>query len=93
MFNNVLMKCFNEYDFSKMKAYTPNSFIMVETEAQLREMAKQLEGCPIVGVDLENEHHDTYNGFTCLIQLSSYNLESGEIKTYVIDVLTAEISK
>jgi len=46
-----------------------------------------------VGVDLENNHKDSYNGFTCLIQLSVYGLETaGEISTFVIDVLAPGVA-
>ena len=55
-------------------------------------MAKELSSCKIIGVDLENNHTQSYNGFTCLIQLSSYNLESGIIKTYIVDVLVDEVA-
>ena len=46
----------------------------------------------IIGVDLENNHYDSYNGFTCLIQLSTYGPQLGVVTTYVIDVLQDEVS-
>ena len=55
-------------------------------------MALELKSCEIIGVDLENNHTQSYNGFTCLIQLSTYDFESGDIKTYVVDVLVEEVA-
>ena len=34
----------------------------------------------------------TYNGYTCLVQISAYH-ENSEIKTYVLDVLNREVAE
>ena len=56
-------------------------------------MRDLLAGHEIVGVDLENNHRDSYNGFTCLIQLSTYDVDTGDANNYVIDVLAYEVGK
>ena len=84
------MKRYKNYDFTQIRPYQSKSYTLVETVAQLRQVATELKGVDIVGIDLENEHQDTYNGYTCLIQLSSYKVD--EIRTYVIDVLKQEIA-
>ena len=89
--NDILLKHYKDYNFSKMQAYVPNSFVIVNRKAELDQVPLMLKDCPIVGVDLENNHHDSYNGFTCLIQLSTYDLKSGTIATIVIDVLAKEV--
>ena len=58
----------------------------------LRLVAQQLSEFEIIGVDIENNQTESYSGYICLIQLSSYNLDTGEIKTYVIDVLVDEVA-
>ena len=67
VFNNILMKQYARYDFSRIVPYKPKSYVMVQNEVQLRQMAKELKSCKIIGVDLENNHTQSYNGFTCLI--------------------------
>ena len=36
VFNNILMKQYARYDFSKIVPYVPKSYVMVENEVQLR---------------------------------------------------------
>ena len=79
------------YDASLLKAYKQNSFMFVDTLAALIKLRDTLANHSIVGVDLENNHTDSYNGFVCLIQLSTYNTDSGEILSYIIDVLASEV--
>jgi len=91
VFNEILIKTLRAYDPSKLKAYTPNSFVVAQTREKLMLIRDQLKGHEIVGVDLENNHRDSYNGFTCLIQLSTYDLTSGDVATFVVDVLAPEV--
>ena len=58
----------------------------------MQQAARELQDIEIVGVDIENEHTSTYNGYICLIQLSAYHPQ-GDIKTYVIDVLKQEVAE
>ena len=89
----TLLKTYESYDTTMLKPYTPNSYVLVETESKLREVARALENFTVLGVDLENNHLDSYNGFTCLIQISSYGRDSIDVKTYVIDVLQPDVAR
>ena len=64
---DILLKCFSSYDKSILQPYRSQSYVLVETREQLARVCSELEPYSIVGVDLENNHHDSYNGFTCLI--------------------------
>ena len=66
--------------------------MIVDTLAALNLVRERIAKHKIVGIDLENNHNNSYNGFTCLIQLSVYDQASGDISTFVIDVLVPEIS-
>ena len=58
---------------------TPCTYI--DTEEQLREMIEELEGATELAVDLEHHAYRTFQGLTCLMQLSDRK------EDYVIDVL------
>ena len=53
----------------------------VDTEEQLKEMASKLNGATEIAVDLEHHSFRTFQGMTCLMQLSDRN------EDYVIDVI------
>ena len=53
----------------------------VDTEEQLRGMVDKLEGATEIAVDLEHHSYRTFQGLTCLMQLSD---REGD---YIIDVL------
>ena len=79
------------YKPAMLQAYKQNSFILVETLDDLMKVRDALAGHRIVSVDLENNHRDSYNGFTCLIQLSVWEEATGEVKSYIVDVLAPEV--
>lgn len=58
---------------------TPLTYI--DTEEQLRTMVEKLEGAAEIAVDLEHHAYRTFQGLTCLMQLSDRN------EDYIIDVL------
>lgn len=55
---------------------------MVDTEEKLIEVITKLEQKTLLGVDFENHHLKSYNGYLCLIQLTT-----PEYETYLIDVI------
>ncbi|GAX83766.1 hypothetical protein CEUSTIGMA_g11191.t1 [Chlamydomonas eustigma] len=58
---------------------TPLTF--VDTVSSLKQMVLELEGCAHIAIDLENHSFRSFQGFTCLMQLSSRE------RDYVIDTL------
>jgi ribonuclease D len=67
-----------------VKEYKLGDFKMIDTEQSLIEWAFWLEksGYRQVGVDLENHHIKSYNGFLCLIQITTPGYE-----TFLIDAV------
>ncbi|CAO3653430.1 unnamed protein product [Mucor hiemalis] len=63
------------------KDYDTTSPIWVDTEEKLLDMMKQLEGAEELAVDLEHHNYRSFQGFTCLMQLSTRDQD------YVIDTL------
>lgn len=85
-FKNTLLATNLDPDTSQTPRYTPNSFHLIQTEASLMKAATALSGHAILGVDLESSQ-ESYNGFTCLLQISAYGDDGARVETYVIDVL------
>lgn len=65
-----------------LKEYLPDSFTWIDTESQLQLLSAHLFTQHTLGVDLENHHQTSYNGFLCLIQITTPNYE-----TYLIDAV------
>ncbi|KAI9359381.1 ribonuclease H-like domain-containing protein [Pilaira anomala] len=63
------------------KPYETTSPIWVDTEEKLLDMMKHLEGVEEIAVDLEHHNYRSFQGFTCLMQLSTRD------EDYVIDTL------
>ncbi|EPB86354.1 hypothetical protein HMPREF1544_06893 [Mucor circinelloides 1006PhL] len=63
------------------KPYDTTSPIWVDTEEALLDMMKRLEGHQELAVDLEHHNYRSYQGFTCLMQLSTRDQD------FVIDTL------
>lgn len=61
--------------------YDTTSHIWVDTEEGLLEMMKKLEGAEELAVDLEHHNYRSYQGFTCLMQLSTRD------EDFIIDAL------
>jgi len=59
--------------------YEDTPLIMVNTKELLQEMISELSKCPEIAIDLEHHDMNSYQGFTCLIQMSSRS------KDYIID--------
>jgi len=78
------------YKFEDLKPYKLGSFVYVDTAEKLAKCTDALSKESIVGVDLENSYA-SYNGFSALIQISSYGLNGAQPTTYIIDVMTSEI--
>lgn len=53
----------------------------VETESALRKVCSDLEGESILAIDLENHSYRSFQGFVCLMQISTYKMD------YIIDTL------
>ncbi|KAG1138973.1 hypothetical protein G6F37_012357 [Rhizopus arrhizus] len=74
----------NMFQIREPKQYEPfdnTSYIWVDTEAGLEEMMKALEDVEEIAVDLEHHNYRSYQGFTCLMQLSTRNQD------FIIDTL------
>ncbi|KAI7906905.1 ribonuclease H-like domain-containing protein [Cokeromyces recurvatus] len=63
------------------KAYDTTSATWVNTEEGLIEMMKDFEGVEELAVDLEHHNYRSYQGFTCLMQISTRD------KDFIIDTL------
>jgi len=66
------------------RMYNPfeeTSFIMVEHEDQLPGLLQDLASCSEIAVDVEHHSYRTFQGFTCLLQISTRD------KDFVIDAL------
>lgn len=63
------------------KPYDTTSPTWVDTEEKLLEMMKRLEGAEELAVDLEHHNYRSFQGFTCLMQLSTRD------EDFVIDTL------
>lgn len=60
---------------------------MIDTLDKLKRAAAFLSKQSVIAVDLENYNENSYEGFTCLVQISANFAQSTPIKTYIIDVL------
>ncbi|KAJ1734276.1 exosome nuclease subunit, partial [Coemansia sp. Benny D160-2] len=56
-------------------------FAMVDSEPQLRAMMEHLRGAREIAVDLEHHSYRSFQGFTCLVQISTRS------RDYVVDAL------
>ncbi|KAJ2691697.1 exosome nuclease subunit [Coemansia sp. RSA 1285] len=56
-------------------------FAMVDSEPQLRSMMEHLRGAREIAVDLEHHSYRSFQGFTCLVQIST------RTRDYVVDAL------
>lgn len=54
-----------------MQALDETPFTYVDNPEQLETMVQHLESCAEVAIDLEHHHYRSYQGFTCLLQISS----------------------
>lgn len=64
------------------KDLSETPFEYVSTTAQLEKMCEKLSKCSEIGVDLEHHSFRTYQGFTCLIQISTRS------EDFIVDALT-----
>ncbi|XP_015928084.2 exosome complex component 10 [Parasteatoda tepidariorum] len=68
-----------ELVFPKSLEETP--YMFVDTEMLLKEMCQELKIEKEIAVDLEHHSYRSFQGFTCLMQISSHS------KDYIVDVL------
>ena len=54
-----------------MQALDETPFTYVDTPEQLEAMVQHLETCQEVAIDLEHHQYRSFQGFTCLLQISS----------------------
>ena len=64
-----------------MQALQETPFTFVDTAQQLEAMVQHLQTCQEVAIDLEHHHYHSFQGFTCLLQISS------RIEDFVVDPL------
>ncbi len=53
------------------RKYEREKYIKVCTEEQMAEMCQVIQECKMIGVDLENHHVKSYNGYLCLMQITT----------------------
>ncbi|EPZ35172.1 3'-5' exonuclease domain-containing protein [Rozella allomycis CSF55] len=63
------------------KSLEETPLLMVNTEEQLLALIKDLEGESVIAIDLENHSYRSYQGFVCLMQISSRQ------KDFIVDTL------
>ncbi|KAI8369915.1 ribonuclease H-like domain-containing protein [Choanephora cucurbitarum] len=63
------------------KPFESTSMVWVDKEETLMEMLKNLEGQEEIAVDLEHHNYRSYQGFTCLMQISTRDQD------FVVDTL------
>merc|ERR1719233_2658644 len=61
------------------KSVDVTELVMVETPSQLSDMINYLKQYQVIGVDLEGHTYRTYQGITCLIQIST------DTRDYLVD--------
>ena len=59
---------------------------MVDSLDKLISATSELSTYNTIGVDIENNNTNSYEGFTCLVQISAYPKSSTPI-TYLFDIL------
>ncbi|KRX09565.1 Ribonuclease H-like domain [Pseudocohnilembus persalinus] len=64
---------------SEVEMLTNDNFLYVDNEEKLNQMMEDLEKQKEIGIDLEHHNYRTFQGITCLIQISSRNND------YVVD--------
>ena len=72
-----MLASYENYDFTKMSEFTAdtNNFKLIETREDFLYCVDLLSKESVIGVDLEHNNRISYNGFTCLIQISMYKGE------------------
>ncbi|XP_054160415.1 exosome component 10-like [Oppia nitens] len=63
------------------KPITETEFKFIRKSDDLMEMCNQLKTCDIIAVDLEHHSYRTFQGFTCLIQIST------KTNDFIVDAL------
>ena len=72
--------------YDTIPAYITGSYEIVETCDQMIAAVEDIAKETVVGVDIENNNTNSYEGFICLVQISLY--PPGKTpKTYIFDVL------
>ncbi|KAJ2080835.1 exosome nuclease subunit, partial [Coemansia sp. RSA 988] len=65
----------------KPESWDNTPFEFVDTAVRLQEMMKHLQTADVIAVDLEHHDYRSYQGFTCLVQISTRQ------RDYVVDAL------
>lgn len=63
------------------KPLEDTTLVYVDTESQLKDMLAELRQAPEIAVDLEHHSYRTFQGITCLMQIST------RAKDYIVDTL------
>ncbi|KAG8236910.1 hypothetical protein J437_LFUL015236 [Ladona fulva] len=66
----------------KYRPLNDTPLVMVEEPEQLSRMVEDLRSQTVIAVDIENHSYRSYQGFACLIQISTRE------KDYIVDALT-----
>ncbi|KAJ2221157.1 exosome nuclease subunit, partial [Coemansia sp. RSA 485] len=77
---------FEEKPATSPKEWDNTPFEFVDTEEQLTEMMEHLRAANEIAIDLEHHNYRSYQGFTCLVQIST------RCRDYVVDALALRSS-
>ncbi|KAJ2882861.1 exosome nuclease subunit [Coemansia asiatica] len=82
----VASQLFEETEPVEPASWDDTPFEFVDTEEQLNRMMEHLEQAEEVAIDLEHHNYRSYQGFTCLVQVSS------RTRDFVVDALALRSS-
>lgn len=64
----------NNYEFN-VETFKSGCYQLVTTQEQVLQMMSSLVDSKFIGIDIENHNSGSYDGFTCLIQISCFKQE------------------
>ncbi len=67
------------------RPFLPTDYLMVDDQAKLEAMVAELEQAETIAMDLEHHAHRTFQGVTCLLQISTREQD------FLVDTLVPEV--
>jgi len=71
-------------------AYKSGNYQLIASLPDLIQASEHLQRCSVIGVDIEYHTQHSYDGFVCLVQISSYSQQECP-QTFIFDVLQDDI--
>ncbi|KAJ1948541.1 exosome nuclease subunit, partial [Linderina pennispora] len=78
---NYPRQLFEQQEAQKPRSWDETPFVFVDTPQQLVEMVEHLKTAGEIAIDLEHHSYRSFQGFTCLVQISSRS------RDYVVDAI------